>query len=126
MSAGGFLLEALLAVLILSVGLVGLIRGLLSSLNAAKETEAYARAIFYADNALLEVIRLNGVQVNFPVQTDALFSGIQTRIDIASSNQGHWPKALRQAEVQVTWPGPLKEKGVSATTLVFGPFDENP
>lgn len=122
---GSFLLEALLAVLILSVGLVGLIRGLLSSLNAAKEAEAYSRATIVADNALLDVIRLNGVKTTLPVKSDVPSGKLEAEIDVVASGNGHVPGALREARVLVKWPGALKEKEIRAVTLVFGPTDEN-
>ena len=112
-------------VLILSVGLVGLIRGLLSSLNAAKEAQAYSRAIIAADNALLDVIRLNGVKTALPVKIDVPSGELGAQIDVVSSDNVHIPSALREARVLVQWPGALKDKEVRAVTLVFGPTDEN-
>ncbi len=122
---GSFLLETLLAVLILSVGLVGLIRGLLSSLTAAKEAQAYSDAILAADNALLDVARLNGQKtVSFlPLETPN--KALAAEIEMAPSRD--LPVALeilQEAQVKVKWPGPLKQKEVRAVTLVFGPTDE--
>lgn len=122
---GSFLLEALLAVLILSVGLVGLIRGLLSSLNAAKEAQAYSRATIAADNALLDVIRLNGVKTNLPIKSDVSVGELAAEINVVASSSVHVPRALREAHIVVKWPGALKEKEIRAVTLVFGPTDEN-
>ena len=122
---GSFLLEALLAVLILSVGLVGLIRGLLISLNAAKEMEAYSRAILIADNTLLEVIRLNGVKITAPVQVDLQSDQFKAQIDLVESDNIFVPGILREARVMTKWPGALKDKELHVTTLVFGSPDEN-
>lgn len=120
-----FLLEALLAVLILSVGLVGLIRGLLSSLNAAKEAQAYSRATIVADNALLDVIRLNGVKTTSPVQVDLQSDQLKAQIDVVESDNIFVPGILREARLMIKWPGALQDKELQATTLIFGSPDEN-
>lgn len=122
---GSFLLEALLAVLILSVGLVGLIRGLLSSLNAAKQAQDYTRAISFADNALLEVVRLNGQKASWPVVVAVDNKDIRVEVDMIESNNLEMPQNLKQVQVKIKWPAAAKQKEINAMTLVFGPSDEN-
>ncbi len=121
---GSFLLEALLAVLILSVGLVGLIRGLLSSLNAAKQAENYSRAILSAENALLEVVRLNGQKINWPVILDIDNKNIKAEVGIIASDNLEIPQNLKEVQIKIKWPGAAKQKEINAVTLVFGPSDE--
>ncbi len=121
---GSFLLEALLAVLILSVGLVGLIRGLLSSLNAAKQAQDYTRAISFADNALLEVVRLNGQKASWPVVVAVDNKDIRVEVDMIESNNLEMPQNLKQVQVKIKWPAAAKQKEINAMTLVFGPSDE--
>jgi Tfp pilus assembly protein PilV len=121
---GAFLLEALLAVFILSVALVGLIRGLLSSLNATVEAERYAQAIQVADNALLEIVRLNGQKVNSPVTLENQGEKLAAKIVIKSMENVPTVDVVQQAQLTVTWPGKVKDKTIEAVTLLFGPADE--
>ncbi len=121
---GAFLLEALLAVFILSVALVGLIRGLLSSLNAAAEAEKYSHAILAADNALIEVIRLNGQKVEEPIVLEVQTESIAGQILVKPLEDPAIPEVLQQARLRVTWPGAVKNKTIEAVTLVFGSVDE--
>ncbi|MCB9771465.1 MAG: hypothetical protein H6754_02820 [Candidatus Omnitrophica bacterium] len=121
---GAFLLEALLAVMILSVGLVGLIRGLLSSLNAAKESERYSRAISVGENALLDVIRLNGKSTASVISLENDFEDFSAEIMSQPSGDLQIPGVLREVKLHITWPGAIKNKEINATTLVFGPVDE--
>ncbi len=120
---GSFLLEALIAVVVLSVGLVGLIRGLLSSLNVAKQAQEYSQAIEAADNALLEVVRLNGQKTspNVSLQTDD--KNLALQIILGEPKNTVIPSGLQQAQVKVKWPGALKQKEIDAVTLVFKPLD---
>lgn len=120
---GSFLLEALIAVVVLSVGLVGLIRGLLSSLNVVKQAQEYSQAIEAADNALLEVIRLNGQKTspNVSLQTDD--KNLALQIILNEPKNTVIPSGLQQAQVKVKWPGALKQKEIDAVTLVFKPLD---
>lgn len=121
---GAFLLEALLAVMILSVGLVGLIRGLLSSLNAAKESERYSRAISVGESALLDVIRLNGKGTTSVIRLESEGQDFSAEIISQPSVDSQIPRVLREVKLHITWPGVLKNKEINATTLVFGPIDE--
>ena len=121
---GAFLLEALLAVFILSVALVGMIRGLLSSLNAAAEAEKYSQAILAADNALIEVIRLNGQKVEAPVVLEAQTESVSGQILVKPLENSAIPEVLQQAQLRITWPGAVKDKAIEAFTLVFGSVDE--
>lgn len=121
---GSFLLEALLAVLILSVGLVGLIRGLLSSLNAAKESEAYSRAILAANNAFIETVRLNGQKLNSSIQLETDQNDLTASIEYLPAANSNFPAALHETQVKIKWPGALKQKEVNAVTLIYGPTDE--
>lgn len=121
---GAFLLEALLAVFILSVALVGLIRGLLSSLNAAAEAEKYSQAVLAADNALIEVIRLNGQRVEEPIILETPSESIAGKIVVKPLENSAVPEVLHQAQLRVTWPGAVKDKAIEAFTLVFGSVDE--
>jgi len=118
------LLEALLAVFILSVALVGMIRGLLSSLNAAAEAEKYSQAILAADNALIEVIRLNGQKVEAPVVLEAQTESVSGQILVKPLENSAIPEVLQQAQLRITWPGAVKDKAIEAFTLVFGSVDE--
>ncbi len=119
-----FLLEALLAVLILSVGLVGLIRGLLSSLNAVKQSENYFLAILAADNAFVEIVRLNGQKVSAPVIIETGIKNFKADVSVNASGAVNVPKILKEAQIKVNWPGGAKQKEVKALTLVAGPSDE--
>ena len=123
---GAFLLEALLAVMILSVGLVGLIRGLLSSLKAAKESELYSRSILAADNALLNVIRLNGQKSVAVIDLSSDNKNFSTLVMMRSSSNLQIPAILREAQINIKWPGPMKDKEINAATLIFGSADEKP
>lgn len=119
-----FLLEALLAVLILSVGLVGLIRGLLSSLNAVKQSENYFLAILVADNAFVEIVRLNGQKVGAPVIIETGIKNFKVDVSVNASGAVNVPKSLKEAQIKVNWPDGAKQKEVKALTLVAGPSDE--
>ena len=121
---GAFLLEALLAVFILSFALVALIRGLLTSLNAAGEAEKYSSAIIAADNALTELIRLNGQKVEAPVVLENQNKNITTKVTVKPSENDQIPDVLQEAQLRVTWPGKIKDKKIEAVTLIFGPSDE--
>ena len=121
---GAFLLEALLAVFILSVSLVGLIRGLLLSLNASVEAERYAAATLTAENALLEVVRLNGQKLTGTVALDKADDKHSANIVVQPSGNDKIPAVLQEARLTVAWPGKLKEKKIEAVTLILGPADE--
>jgi len=121
---GAFLLEALLAVFIMSVALVGLIRGLMTSLNAAVEAEKYTGAIVAANNALLEMVRLNGQKVTAPVLLENQVDKITAKFTINPSDNIQIPPSMQQAQLTVAWPGKLKEKKIEAITLIFGSVDE--
>lgn len=119
-----FLLEALLAVLMLSVGLVGLIRSLVSSLNAVKQSENYFLAILAADNAFVEIVRLSGQKVNEPVVIETNIKDFKAGVSVKVPEGINIPKTLKEAQIKVNWPGSAKQKEVKALTLVAGPSDE--
>lgn len=121
---GSFLLEALLAVLILSVGLVGVIRGLLSSLNAAKRAEEYSRAILVAENVFVQLMCLNGQKNSSSVMLETNKKSFTAQVDIGYSDNTLIPNSLQVAQVKVHWPGALKQKEIQAVTLLSGPVDE--
>ncbi len=121
---GSFLLEALLAVMILSVGLVGLIRGLLSSLNAAKQAASYSAAITVAENSLFDVMNLDGKKVNAMPELQTEQKELTTKIVLLPSKNLRVPEVLQEALVTVSWPGGLKNKEVHAATLVLRAQDE--
>lgn len=120
---GGFLLEALLAVMILSVGLVGLVRALWTSLKAAKEAEAYAKAVIAAENALPEVIRLNGQKNGSLIDINTGENNLSGQIVLGLSADAGISPELSEAKVRIFWPGPVTNKEISATTFVYQPSD---
>ncbi len=96
----------------------------LLALNAAVEAERYAQAIQVADNALLEIVRLNGQQVNSPVTLENQGEKLAAKIVIKPMENVPTVDVLQQAQLTVTWPGKVKDKTIEAVTLLFGPADE--
>lgn len=121
---GAFLLEALLAVIILSVGLVGLIRGLLSSLNASIEAEKYSRATLAADSALLDTVRLNGQKLEALIVVQSDSKDLAAEITIKGPGDPQISSALQETQTRVHWSGAVKEKEVIASTLIFAPSEK--
>ncbi len=121
---GAFLLEALIAIVILSVGLTAVIRSFMIGLDAYQRNQEYQGAVILLENTLTDFLvqRYFDESLVGSGQYEEPFSGYQYKI--LADNVPDRP-ALREVSVTVSWKVRKKNRSLQATTyLLAEPQDE--
>ena len=115
---GVLLLEALLAILILTVSLSVIIESLVSGYRATVFTADYSKAVILLDNAMFDTLRKRFIesslqdQGNFPEPQDQFHYELKT---VSLSQEGS-PAALDEVQGKVAWKSGRKEQEVAVVT----------
>ena len=119
---GILLMEALLAVVILSVGIVAIIQSLLSSLRSVVFHGNYTQAALLTDNKMFDLLEKRGVN-DSTAESDhfpAPFDNFDYQVEAVPEEQN---PAIEQVSVNISW-GSKKGKNFKATTYLFAAMEE--
>ncbi|MFH1220216.1 MAG: hypothetical protein V1694_07155 [Candidatus Eisenbacteria bacterium] len=111
---GYLIIEVLLASLILSVGIVALLKSFGSSVQAAKISSSYAKAVAIAEETLMSLE--NEVLVDQSGQPDSTQNQDGFNVSIRSVDRG---AGLREVQVSVVWHDGRRESKISVSSLVM-------
>lgn len=124
---GAFLLEAILATVILAVSISVIIESLVSGLRATQLTGHYSKALLLADHMLSGILAARSAgaagpqEDQFPEPNEEYGYGLKAE-DAAAQAEG-----LKEVELTVSWTAGRKKQDVSIVTWLFEPpKDENP
>ena len=115
---GMLLLEAILAVVILTVSLSVIIESLVSGLRATVFTVDYSKALILVDNVMSDILRQRTVEpslvdkADFPEPDDAF----QYQSKTQEIKEAVTESAFQEAQLTVSWRSGQKEQDVSVTT----------
>ncbi len=117
------LIEALLAVVILSGALTLIIRSMITSMRASVYNTHYAQAIILVENVMFENMRKNknqilGAEGNFSSELD------KYRYQIATETFSPSPDQLNELNVELIWLAGKHEKSISLSTLLNTPAEK--
>lgn len=120
-SRGALLVEALLAVMILSIGLTVIIRSLMTSLRATSYTADYSMAVFLLED------KINGLMQNGFIEDghseeenlEAPFEKFVYRIEAHNIKDADKPGNLNQVELSLSWPSGRKMRKIFLTTYLL-------
>lgn len=119
-NAGVLLLEALLAVVILSVALVTVVQSMATSARALNDSLEYVRAVTLLENQLFELMR--NPAAKWPAFEERAFDrphqDFQYRYAI-SLLSGEDSKFLRQLDLDVLWGPPERQRRLPLTTYLL-------
>jgi len=117
---GALLLEALLAVVIISVSLTLIVQSLLSSLRAAVYTSGYTEAVFLLDNKMFELIQKGFVDATLEEEGrfQEPYEAYAYRVDINNIDDNDSIENLNEVLVEVTWERGGQKRGLSAVTYL--------
>ena len=116
---GSLLLEALLVIVILSVGLTFIIQSLSSSLRALSFSKSYAQAAFLIDHKLSEILLKKSTVSNFQESGnfESPFNEFRYQVSTAPVNllaDESNPNTLNQVNLTVSWQSGKNTREVSA------------
>ena len=115
---GMLLLEAILAIVILTISLTVIIESLVSGLRATVFTVDYSKAIILTDNVMADILRQRAIdpslanKADFPEPNDAFEYEITTQDMQEEATQS----PFKEAQVTVSWKSGQKEQGLSVVT----------
>jgi len=115
---GGFLLEALMATMILGTGLTAVIRSFSMALDAQRRAREFLTASVILENALTDLV-LRRYWDTALIRSDELeepFFGYRCEV-LSPAAEGSG--ALREVAVRVTWPGRSQDRVLEAVTYMF-------
>ncbi len=126
-NSGSVLLEALLTIVILSVGLTFIIQALSSSLRTMSLITNYSTALLLAENKMFTVMQKGFI--TGPLQEIESFSEPHTQyryeLDVRKGSSSPTEKK-NEINLQVVWGSGLKEKNLLLTTYFFDTPHEPP
>lgn len=115
---GAFLLEALIAVTILSVGLVAIIKSFTMGIEAHKRSQEYLTASILLENKLTDLLigRYIDEEMELAGDFEEPFLGYRYVISIDSLDHHEF---LKKVKVFIFWKGRGKERSLDAATYFF-------
>lgn len=118
---GALLVEAMLAVIILSVSLVMIIQALAASARGASESEGYSRAVLAGENALFELGR--SAQKGTLPDTGTLLSDPQYQVNFVPllTDKSDDQNIVQEIKVDVSWEKGKNKKQISFSTYLAKP-----
>ena len=117
-SRGVFLLEAVIAVTILSVGLIAIIRSFTMGIEAHMRSQEYLIASTLLDNKLTELLldRYIDEGVTLEGEFEEPFLGYRYVLSVESLDQY---ELLKRVNVSIFWKGRVEERFIDAATYLF-------
>lgn len=125
-SRGSLLLEALLSVIILSVSITVILRGMTSSLRAAQFVSTYTQAMMLMDNTMMSVFKKGSTEAlavkegDYEQPFDEFHYSIETgNYDDQALQDAQSVPDLDELALTVSWGDRNLKKKVSLSTLLF-------
>ena len=120
---GALLMEALLAVVILSVSLTLIIQSLMTSRRASVYSRDYSIAGYLLESKMFELVQQRWIEA--PFEEEGVFSepygDYQYRIEAVSLDAGKTDEqGLNEVKVEVSWPRGNKRRTFSVATYLMG------
>ncbi|OGX23961.1 MAG: hypothetical protein A2787_02520 [Omnitrophica WOR_2 bacterium RIFCSPHIGHO2_01_FULL_48_9] len=119
--SGSILVEALLTIVILSVGLVYIIQALTSSLRTVSLTKDYSTAVALSENKMFDLLRKGFIKA--PLEETKNFSkpydGYRYRLDVKKVSPASAEEKRNTIVLQVFWGSGSKERNISLTTYLL-------
>ncbi len=116
---GFTLLELMLTVMVLSVCLVAVIKGLYLNLKAIRTAEEYTGAIGILDGAMVRMLA-SQASPESAIAASPAPEGFELRLSTAPLTQGSSEDHLQQVDLGVHWAAAGKAKSISLSTLFSG------
>lgn len=118
---GSFLLEALLAVVIVGISLTLISRSLSANLRANQYVAGYTRAIVLAENKLFELRNRAAAETlsNQKAVFEEPFEQFSCDVAVTSRKDPQDPDEILEAALTVTWDAGPKPKTLKAATLFY-------
>ena len=115
---GSFLVEAILAIVILSISLTLIIQSLMTSLKAAALSADYTRALLFIDDKMFDLIKDR--YITAPKSDENSFSeeGQKYRYQLTTERGA---TEINLVKLVVSWVYGRRENDVSITTFLFNP-----
>ena len=115
---GSFLIEAILAIVILSISLTLIIQSLMTSLKAAALSADYTRALLFIDDKMFDLIKDR--YITAPKSDENSFSeeGQKYRYQLVTERGA---TEINLVKLVVSWVYGRRENDVSITTFLFNP-----
>ena len=128
-SRGSLLLEALLVIVILSIGLTFIIQSLSSSLRALAYSRSFDQAAFLIDNKFSEILLKNhlGQNVEDSGAFDSPFENFHFKTTTASvslQSDAAASESLRQVNLTLNWPSGKNTQEITSSLLLFNPVKD--
>lgn len=117
---GSLLIEALLSVVVLSVGITMIIQAMTSSLRAATYSTEYTKALILLENKMFELIQKGIIQTgknekeSFPAPYEKYESNLITKKASAEN-----ASELNEVLLEILWRSGRKNNRIQLTTYLF-------
>lgn len=120
---GFFLIEAILAIVIMSISLTLIIQSLMSSMRAAAYSADYTRAIFFIDDKMFDLIKERYIEA--PQTQEGAFSEEDQKYRFRLVTE-RTETSINRVLLDVFWgfAKGKKENALSITTYLFHPPEE--
>jgi hypothetical protein len=118
---GSLLIEALLAVVILSASLTLIVRSQASSLRALVYSADYSLALFLAEDKLYELIQQGFLGQSLVIHEEGAFlePNDRYRYVVDASQKSEDSQIFRELTLQVSWPAGSRDRSLSLRTYFF-------
>lgn len=126
---GSLLIEALLVIVILSVGLTFIIQSLSSSLRALSFSKNYAQAAFLTDNKLSEILLNKTISSGFQDSGDFNGSFKEYHYKISSSSSSlsvdePMTEPMTQLDLEISWQSGKNRYETSSALCLLNPSED--
>lgn len=117
---GGLLLEALLAVVILSVSLTLIIQAMTSSLRATVYTTDYSTALLLMENKLVELMLMNAEDISTGDDVEFAEPNERFQYSVATSDLStEEAEGVNNVTMEVSWKSGSRNNNVVVETYVL-------
>ena len=124
---GSILIEALLTIIILSVGLTVIIQSLTSSLRTLGLVANYSTAILLGENKIFDFIQKGFIKASFKEEKNFSEGSAAYRyqLDVHKIPQAPATDKKNEVVLAVSWGAGSKEKSIALTTYLFDESHES-
>ena len=120
---GSILLEALLSVIILSVGITVIVQSMTGSLRASVFSSDYSQAMLLLDNKMVEYLEQSSIEANLSEENSFSEPFDRFKYLLKTEPLSDQPN-LNKVHLEVNWKSQNIEKGLSLETYLVKPKEE--